>query len=107
VQKAYTTMNVQIDLSIIPLGVGVSLSRYIAACERVITDAGLEPRLHAFGTNVEGDWDEVLAAVKRCHEVMHEMGAPRVSTTMRLGTRVDREQSLADKVKSVESKLSA
>jgi uncharacterized protein (TIGR00106 family) len=89
------------------LGVGVSLSRYIAACERVITDAGLEPRLHAFGTNVEGDWDEVLAAVKRCHEVMHEMGAPRVSTTMRLGTRVDREQSLADKVKSVESKLSA
>jgi uncharacterized protein (TIGR00106 family) len=100
-------MNVQIDLSIIPLGVGVSLSRYVAACERVITDAGLEPRLHAFGTNVEGDWDEVLAAVKRCHEVMHEMGAPRVSTTMRLGTRVDREQSLADKVKSVESKLSA
>jgi uncharacterized protein (TIGR00106 family) len=107
VKKAYTTMNVQIDLSIIPLGVGVSLSRYVAACERVITDAGLEPRLHAFGTNVEGDWDEVLAAVKRCHEVMHEMGAPRVSTTMRLGTRVDREQSLADKVKSVESKLSA
>ena len=100
-------MNVQIDLSIIPLGVGVSLSRYVAACERVITDAGLEPRLHAFGTNVEGDWDEVLAAVKRCHEVMHEMGAPRVSTTMRLGTRVDREQSLADKVRSVESKLSA
>ena len=100
-------MNVQIDLSIIPLGVGVSLSRYVAACERVITDAGLEPRLHAFGTNVEGDWDEVFAAVKRCHEVMHEMGAPRVSTTMRLGTRVDREQSLADKVKSVESKLSA
>lgn len=100
-------MNVQIDLSIIPLGVGVSLSRYVAACERVITDAGLDPRLHAFGTNVEGDWDEVLAAVKRCHEVMHEMGAPRVSTTMRLGTRVDREQSLADKVKSVESKLSA
>lgn len=100
-------MNVQIDLSIIPLGVGVSLSRYVAACERVITDAGPDPRLHAFGTNVEGDWDEVLAAVKRCHEVMHEMGAPRVSTTMRLGTRVDREQSLADKVKSVESKLSA
>jgi uncharacterized protein (TIGR00106 family) len=107
VKKAHTTLNVQIDLSIIPLGVGVSLSRYVAACERVITDAGLEPRLHAFGTNVEGDWDEVLAAVKRCHEVMHEMGAPRVSTTMRLGTRVDREQSLADKVKSVESKLSA
>jgi uncharacterized protein (TIGR00106 family) len=98
-------MKVQIDLSVIPLGVGVSLSTYVAACERVIRDAGLEPRLHAFGTNVEGEWDQVFAAVKRCHEVMHQMGAPRVSTTIRLGTRVDREQSLDEKVRSVTEKV--
>ena len=98
-------MKVQLDLSIIPLGVGVSLSKYVAACERVLRDVGLEPRLHAFGTNVEGEWDQVFAAVKRCHEVMHEMGAPRVSTTIRMGTRVDREQSLDDKVRSVTEKL--
>lgn len=98
-------MKVQLDLSIIPLGVGVSLSKFVAACERVLRDVGLEPRLHAFGTNVEGEWDEVFAAVKRCHEVMHEMGAPRVSTTIRMGTRVDREQSLDDKVRSVTEKL--
>ncbi len=98
-------MKVQLDLSIVPLGVGVSLSKFVAACERVLRDVGLEPRLHAFGTNVEGEWDEVFAAVKRCHEVMHEMGAPRVSTTIRMGTRVDREQSLDDKVRSVTEKL--
>jgi uncharacterized protein (TIGR00106 family) len=98
-------MKVQIDLSIIPLGIGVSLSKYVAACERVLRDAGLEPRLHAFGTNVEGEWDDVFTAVKRCHEVMHEMGAPRVSTTVRLGTRVDREQTLEDKVSSVAEKI--
>jgi uncharacterized protein (TIGR00106 family) len=98
-------MKVQIDLSIIPLGIGVSLSKYVAACERVLRDAGLEPRLHAFGTNVEGEWDDVFTAVKRCHEVMHEMGAPRVSTTVRLGTRVDREQTLEDKVRSVAEKI--
>lgn len=98
-------MKVQLDLSIIPLGVGVSLSKFVAACERVLRDVGLEPRLHAFGTNVEGEWDQVFAAVKRCHEVMHEMGAPRVSTTIRMGTRVDREQSLDDKVRSVTEKL--
>jgi uncharacterized protein (TIGR00106 family) len=98
-------MKVQIDLSVIPLGVGVSLSTYVASCERVIRDAGLEPRLHAFGTNVEGEWDQVFAAVKRCHEVMHQMGAPRVSTTIRLGTRVDREQSLDEKVRSVAEKI--
>jgi uncharacterized protein (TIGR00106 family) len=98
-------MKVQLDLSIVPLGVGVSLSKFVAACERVLRDVGLEPRLHAFGTNVEGEWDDVFAAVKRCHEVMHEMGAPRVSTTIRMGTRVDREQSLDDKVRSVTEKL--
>ena len=98
-------MRVLVDVAIVPLGVGVSLSEYVAACERVLRDAGLAPKLHAFGTNVEGEWDEVFAAVKRCHETLHEMGAPRVSTTIRLGTRTDREQSLADKVKSVERRI--
>lgn len=98
-------MNVLIDVSLIPLGVGLSLSKYVAACERVFTDAGLTTRLHAYGTNVEGEWDEVFAAVKRCHEVLHEMGAPRVSTVIKAGTRTDRAQSLDDKVRSVAAKI--
>jgi uncharacterized protein (TIGR00106 family) len=98
-------MKVLADLSIVPIGVGVSLSRYVAACERVLLDAGLSPQLHAYGTNVEGEWDKVFEAVRRCHEVLHEMGAPRVSTNMRVGTRTDREQSLQDKIDSVRAKL--
>lgn len=98
-------MKVLVDLSVVPLGVGVSVSAYVAACERVLQEAGLKTALHAYGTNIEGEWDEVFAAVKRCHEVVHAMGAPRISTTMRLGTRTDRAQSLEDKVKSVEDKL--
>ncbi len=98
-------MKVLADISIVPIGVGVSLSKYVAACERELKNAGLQPKLHAFGTNVEGDWDAVFAAVKRCHEALHGMGAPRVSTTMRLGTRVDKDQRLEDKVRSVEEKL--
>jgi uncharacterized protein YqgV (UPF0045/DUF77 family) len=47
-----------------------------------------------------------MAAVKRCHEVVHEMGAPRISSTMRFGTRIDRVQSMTDKVDSVVRKLS-
>jgi len=98
-------MHVLIDVSFIPLGVGLSLSPYVAACERVFTDAKLTTRLHAYGTNVEGEWDEVFAALKRCHEVLHEMGAPRVSAIIKAGTRTDRAQSLDDKVKSVTDKL--
>jgi uncharacterized protein (TIGR00106 family) len=100
-------MKVLAEISIVPLGVGVSLSTYVAACERVLRDAGLEPALHAFGSNVEGEWDTVMAAVRRCHDTVHEMGAPRVSTAMKLSTRVDRPQTLADKVHSVQERLKA
>jgi uncharacterized protein (TIGR00106 family) len=98
-------VHVLVDVSIVPLGAGLSLSPYVAACERVFREAGLTATLHAFGTNVEGEWDAVFAAVKRCHEVVHAMGAPRIATTMRVGTRTDRTQSLADKVRSVEARL--
>ena len=99
-------MNVIADLCVIPIGEGVSVSHYIAACEKVLTEAGLKTHLHAYGTNIEGQWDDVFRAVKRCHEVLHEMGVQRISTNMRFGTRVDRTQTMDDKVRSVETKLS-
>ena len=98
-------MKVLVDLCIVPIGVGVSLSTYIAACERVLTEAGLKTSLHSYGTNIEGEWDAVFAAVKRCHQVVHEMGAPRISSTIKMGTRTDRDQSMEDKVRSVQEKL--
>ncbi len=99
-------MNVILDLCIVPMGVGVSVSKYIAACHPVLIDAGLTPHLHSYGTTIEGEWDTVMAAVRRCHEKIHEMGAPRISTTIKLGTRTDRSQTIDQKVQSVEDLLS-
>jgi len=98
-------MHVIIDLCVVPLGVGVSVSQYIVACEQIIREAGLKSALHAYGTNIEGEWDAVMAVIKKCHETIHAMGAPRITTTIKLGTRVDRHQTMADKVKSVEEKM--
>ena len=98
-------MKVIADLTLIPLGIGVSLSKYVAACEKVLTDAGLKTQLHANGTNVEGEWDDVFAAIKRCHEVLHAMGVPRVSGVIKTGTRTDRDQTMNDKVRSVREKM--
>lgn len=98
-------MKVIADLCVVPLGVGVSVSAYVTACERILTEAGLKTKLHAYGTNIEGEWDEVFAAVKKCHEVLHQMGAPRITSSMRFGTRTDRTQSMEDKIRSVEEKL--
>jgi len=105
--RRVAVMNVILDLCIVPIGVGVSLSPYVAACEKVLTEAGLKTALHANGTNIEGQWDKVFAAVRHCHEVVHEMGAPRIFTVMKLGTRTDRTQTMDEKTKSVETKLAS
>ena len=59
-RKKGVSMKVMIDLCIVPIGVGVSLSPYIAACEKVLTAAGLKTALHSYGTNIEGEWDDGL-----------------------------------------------
>src|SRR5499425_3782983 len=97
-------MRVIADLCLIPIGIGVSVSKEIAACERVLAEAGLKTKLHAYGTNIEGEWDDVFAAIKRCHEEVHALGAPRISSNLRFGTRTDRQQSMEDKIQSVEQK---
>jgi uncharacterized protein (TIGR00106 family) len=98
-------MNVIIDLCVVPMGVGLSVSKYVAVCHEIIKEAGLSSELHAYGTNIEGDWDQVFAVVKKCHERIHAMGAPRITTTIKAGTRIDREQTMAEKVASVRAKL--
>jgi len=97
-------MDMIADLTVVPIGVGVSLSKYVAACEDILKQTELKTTLHPNGTAIEGEWDAVMAAVKACHEKVHGMGAPRVFTILKIGTRTDREQSLEDKVNSVVAK---
>jgi len=104
-RKGRGTMKAIVDLCVVPLGVGVSVSEYVVACERVVKKAGLKSQLHSYGTNIEGEWDAVFAAIKKCHETVHAMGAPRISTVIKVGTRTDRDQTMDDKVRSVQSKL--
>ncbi len=98
-------MNTIVEFTVIPIGTGVSLSEYVAACERILAESGLSYELHANGTNVEGEWEEVMAVIKRCHEVLHGMGVPRLSTLVKIGTRIDRDQKMDEKVASVREKL--
>ncbi|MFQ5463421.1 MAG: MTH1187 family thiamine-binding protein [Phycisphaerae bacterium] len=98
-------MNVIVDVCVVPIGVGVSVSRYVAECEKVFAEAGFTPHLHAYGTAIEGEWDAVFAAVKKCHERLHELGVPRISTSARFGTRTDRTQTIESKVRSVQEKV--
>lgn len=94
-----------LDFCIVPMGVGVSVSAYVAECQGILVALGLTHQMHAYGTVVEGEWEEVFAALRQCHERVHALGAPRISTSLRLGTRVDRDQTMNDKLDSVRRKL--
>lgn len=98
-------MKVIVDLTVSPFGVGLSVSKYIAACHEIFDEAGLKTNLHAYGTNIEGEWDAVMGAVKKCHERLHEMGVPRLTSSIKVGTRTDKDQSMHDKIDSVIDKL--
>ena len=79
-------MKAIVDLCVVPIGVGVSLSGYVAACENVLRQSKLNFALHANGTNIEGEWDAVFETVKKCHQVVHDLGAPRIFTSIKIGT---------------------
>jgi uncharacterized protein (TIGR00106 family) len=98
-------MKVIADVCIVPVGVGVSVSREVTECERILRESGLKTQLHAYGTNIEGEWDAVFAAVRRCHEELHTMGVQRISTNIRVGSRTDKSQTMEDKVRRVEDRL--
>ena len=94
-------MWVSIDLCLVPIGVGVSLSPYIKACISVIEAHNLEFEIGPNGTAIEGDWDQVFKCVKNCHELVHRNGVPRVYTTLKINTRTDKKQLIKEKVQSV------
>ena len=94
-------MWVSVDLCLIPLGVGVSISPYLAACKEIIKKTGLDYEIGPNGTAIEGEWEEVFACVCKCHEVVHQKGATRIFTNLKLNTRIDRKQSFREKVSSV------
>jgi uncharacterized protein (TIGR00106 family) len=97
------------DLTVIALGrPDASASAYIAAIQRrLAAQDGVRYRMHAMGTSLEGATADILAVVGELHAVPFEQGVPRVYTILKLDERRDREQTLDDKVASVERLLAA
>lgn len=98
-------MKCMADLCVIPIGEGVSVSKEISACQKVLQRYPIETHLHAYGTTLYGEWDDVFAAIKACHEELHQAGVVRLSSTIKVGTRTDKEQTPNDKTRAVEEIL--
>ena len=94
-----------IELSIIPIGVGTSLSEYVACVMKVIQDSGLKYESHSMGTNIECDWDDIIPLVKKCHEELKTMGVERISTSLKISERTDKPYTMEGKMLSLDEKL--
>ncbi len=97
-----------VEISIVPLGTGnPGISSYVAACEKELREncGELKYELTAMGTIIEGDLDQIMALIRRLHEVPFAKGALRVSTSIKIDDRRDKQGTIAQKIKSVKGKL--
>jgi uncharacterized protein (TIGR00106 family) len=95
---------VLLEMSITPLGKGESVSQYVAECVQLVDESGLDYELHAMGTIVEGELEQVLDLLGRCIEQVARHG-DRVSCAAKLDYRRGHNGRLQSKVASVEAKL--
>jgi len=94
-------MKVLVDFNLITLGTGLSISKYIADCEKILQKYGLETNIHALGTNIEGEWKEIALALEECHQYLHEIGVERIFSSLKITSRTDKEQHIQEKIDAV------
>lgn len=91
-------MKATAEIQVIPIGAGVTVREHVKKAHEILATSGLTVQLHAFGTNVEGELDDILAAVKRVHETLHAAGVVRITSAVKIGTRTDKVPTLAGKL---------
>ncbi len=93
-----------VNFSIVPIGKESSLSAKVAEILKIVSESGIDYKLHSMGTILEGDWDEIMRLIKTCHKKILK-DSDRVLTTITIDDRKGRTGRIAGKVKSVEKKL--
>ncbi|KAJ9158436.1 hypothetical protein NKR19_g3290 [Coniochaeta hoffmannii] len=94
------------DFCLIPVGTGtLSVAKEVAEVQRLLKASGLKYTMHSAGTTVEGSWDDVFRVIGQAHSLVHQTGVVRIQTSMRVGTRTDKNQTAEDKVKRVQDLL--
>ena len=93
-----------VNFTVVPIGKDSSLSAKVAEVLKIISDSGISYKLHSMGTILEGEWDEIMRLIKKCHKKILK-DSDRVLTTITIDNRKGRTDRIAGKVKSVEEKL--
>ena len=97
-------MNTLIAVSIAPVGVGEELSKYVAEVVKVIRESGLPNKTYSMFTEIEGDWDSVMAVVKRATFVLAEKGI-RTEVILKADIRPGVSNMMTGKIDRLEEAL--
>ncbi len=93
-----------VNFSIVPIGNEGSLSGHVAEILKIVSESGIDYKLHAMGTILEGDWDKIMGLIKKCHKKALK-DSDRILTTITIDDHKGRTGRISGKVKSVERKL--
>jgi uncharacterized protein (TIGR00106 family) len=86
------------EIQIIPIGSGVSVRKEVKRAHQLLESSGLNLSLHANGSNMEGELDQVLDAIRTTIETLHAEGIVRLSSHIKIGTRTDKVPSMEGKL---------
>ncbi|OHE56081.1 MAG: hypothetical protein A2027_01655 [Thermodesulfovibrio sp. RBG_19FT_COMBO_41_18] len=93
-----------IEFSIIPIGVGSSLGDQLAEVLKIVDASGLPYKINPMGTVIEGEWDEIMKLIKKCHNTVMKTGE-RAVTTISIDDRKGKPNRIDEKVKSIERRI--
>jgi uncharacterized protein (TIGR00106 family) len=93
-----------IEFSIIPIGVGNSIGGQLAEVLKIVDTSGLPYKVNPMGTVIEGEWDEIMKLIKKCHKTVMRTGE-RVLTTISIDDRKGKPNRIEEKVKSIERRI--
>mgnify|MGYP001569228604 CR=1 FL=1 len=93
-----------VEVSIIPIGIGSSVGNKLAEVLKIIDASGLPYKVNPMGTVIEGEWDEIMKLIKKCHKALMKTGE-RTITTITIDDRKGKPNRIEEKIKSIEKRL--
>lgn len=93
-----------VEFTIIPIGVGSSIGDQLAEVLRIVDASGLPYKINPMGTVIEGEWDEIMKLIKKCHRTVMKTGE-RALTTISIDDRKGKPNRIDEKVKSIERRI--
>jgi len=93
-----------VELSVVPVGKEIHMSKYVAEALKIVHASGLEYRLTPMGTVLIGEWEAVMNVVRACHEAVRQH-CDRVITKIKIDDLQGPERKPEDKIQAVEKLL--